>query len=116
MTKSKLNAARKAPDLRAYGDPKDAPEWLTPQYLNECRENTELQKKWEPKVGDWYFCTDLYHILKIESVSKYYSEGDPCTRLASDSSIGSIARGGCDVWIPNPETRVNIEKKILKGK
>ena len=80
--------------------PKEAPNWINHKYLADCMENKELQKKWKPKVGDWYFCVDLYEILKIKSLDEYNALG--MITLSSDLPIGNYAEGCCDVYIPEP--------------
>jgi hypothetical protein len=97
-------------DLIALGSPKRAPKWLTPTYIAECMENTKVQKEWKPKVGDWYFCTDLCKVKRIESLKEYQSVGQLSS--PSDSPIGNIASGGCDVYVPNPrELKTIINRK-----
>ena len=99
-TKPTPGILRKLGDIRALGNPVNTPEWLTLKYIADCMENNYLQRHWNPKVGDWYMCTDLFSLMQIKSISEYYSSGD--LGLATDSSIGSISSGGCDVYIPKP--------------
>ena len=113
MLKPEPYILRQIPNLRALGDPADAPEWLTPSYIAECWDSSRLQRAWDPKVGDWYFCVDMYSVNKIESLAGFYSEGDPCMHLPSDSPAGSIASGGCDVWIPDPKTKKTLEERVI---
>lgn len=100
----KLNPTivRQLDDLRELGNPHDAPEWLTPEYIARCMENQEVQKRWKPQVGDWYLCIDLFKVMRIESLEGYWSEGD--VPLSTDSPIGGITNGGCDAYIPDPKT------------
>jgi len=107
LTKPSPEILRQMDDLGALGNPQDAPEWLTPKYIAECMENAEVQKRWKPKVGDWYICTDLFKVMKIESLEKYQSVGQ--ASLPSDSPIGSMANGGCDAYIPDPK---DLEKLL----
>jgi hypothetical protein len=86
--------------LSAAGGKK--PAWLTNAYFKKCIGDETLQKRWDPKVGDYYFCADLYEILKIESLGGYYSPG--IARLETDRPEGPAGRGGCDYYLPEPET------------
>jgi len=74
------------------GKPADAPDWLNQEHLDACANNRELQERWQPKVGDWYFCMDLYKVMQIVELANYESERD------SDSR----GRQECDIYLPDP--------------
>jgi hypothetical protein len=90
--------------------PGDAPDWITTEYVAQCMENTEVQKNWKPKVGDWYFCSDLYRVAEITDLRGYFYDPAPGTpgTLPSDCHLGSDGRWPCDTYIPKP-------KKSRKG-
>ncbi len=103
---------------RVLETPKDAPIWLTPQYIAQSMENPPVQASWNPKVGDWYFCTDLMKVGRIDSLFKYYSYGEGIfgfltgmLGLRNDWPIGSIAKGRCDVYLPAPKGK-GLEGKL----
>lgn len=81
---------------------KDLPSWITPKHLGNCMEDEKMQENWKPKIGDWYFCKDLYKIMQITSLARYYSDGDEAMRLPTDSQIGSMSKNGCDIYIQAP--------------
>lgn len=110
ITKPTPIILRQLEDLRVLGNPRNAPAWLIPKYIADCIENKYLQSHWNPKVGDWYLCTDLFSVMQIESISGYYSSGD--LSLATDFPIGSISNGGCDFYIPNPR---DLEKILISN-
>jgi len=59
-------------------------------------------------------CVDLFQVIRITDLSAYYDSGDPVTRLPSDSSIiGGINEGGCDFYIPDPQS---LEGRVKKTK
>ena len=86
--------------LEAIGNKNDIPSFITQEYLDLCAMDEGLQKNWEPKVGDWYFCKDLWKILQIEVLEEYYAEGDPRMKLPSDHSKDAKGHWGCDIYIP----------------
>lgn len=92
----------------ALGYQQNAPEWLTPEYIADCMESTQIQRGWKPRAGDWYLCTDLSRVMRIESLEEYRSEGQ--ASFPGDSPIDSIASGGCDVYAPDPKA----PEKLLK--
>lgn len=87
-------------NLNAAGGEK--PPWLTQEHFDRWELDGELQNRWEPKVGDFYFCSDLYEVLRINNLGSYYDPG--LFRLASDRPEGSAAKGGCDYFLPEPKT------------
>lgn len=85
--------------------PSEAPAeatWVTQEHLQACAEDDDLQRAWEPAVGDWYFCRDLYKVMRINSLDAYYSQGDPRAILKSD--LGKDERGHwqCDIYLAPP--------------
>lgn len=87
--------------LAAAGGRENMPKWLTQEYFEKCMADEELQKNWSPRVGDWYFCVDLYKILEIEDLEKYYSEGKT-PPLKSDHGKDSRGHWECDIYVPEP--------------
>ena len=87
--------------LEAAKKPENIPTWLTQEYFEQCGANQELQKGWKPKVGDWYFCKDLYQIAEITDLEAYYSSGIS-SPLPTDHGKDSRGRWGCDIYIPEP--------------
>lgn len=87
--------------LDAVGNKDKLPDWITQDHIDKCTENVELQENWEPKVGDWYFCKDIYKILQINDLKSYYSEGDVLP-LTSDHGKDSNGHWECDIYLPKP--------------
>lgn len=87
--------------LDAAEKPANIPAWLTQEYLEKCAADTELQKSWEPKIGDWYFCGDLYQITQITDLLKYYSEGE-VPSLPTDHGKNLNGHWTCDIYLPEP--------------
>lgn len=79
--------------------------WLTQEYLEKCAKDIELQRNWEPKVDDWYFCIDFCKIMQIINLSSYYSEGQ-LPSLKTDHGKSLCGRWMCDIYLPLPEMEV----------
>ena len=87
--------------LSVTGGRENAPDWLTQDHLEKCAADEELQKNWIPKVGDWYFCRDLYEVMQIKSLEDYYAEGD-LPPLKTDHGKDARGHWQCDIYIPAP--------------
>ena len=78
------------------------PDWLTQELLEKSAADRELQAGWEPQVGDYYFCRDLYELLRIETLDHYHAEGDPRGSLKSDLGKDDRGHWECDIFLPPP--------------
>jgi hypothetical protein len=84
--------------------PDDAPAWITQEHLEACAANEALQREWQPAVGDWYFCRDLYEVLPITDLAAYYSEG--CVRpLRTDLGKDDRGHWECDIYLHPDELK-----------
>lgn len=84
--------------LAAASRPSDMPPWITQENLEKCATDTQLQESWEPKIGDWFFCTDLYAVRQITNLTSYYYEGDVAA-LKSDHGKDSRGHWTCDIYL-----------------
>ncbi|MGC9968319.1 MAG: hypothetical protein ABSC29_01140 [Minisyncoccia bacterium] len=82
--------------------PQNCPAWLTQEHMDRCAADSDLQHGWEPKIGDWYLCEDLYMVSQITSLESYYSEGDVRAVLKSDRRKDSRGHWPCDIYLPEP--------------
>ena len=88
-------------ELGVVDRPEDMPKWITNEYLQKCTDNQDLQKNWQPKTGDWYFCRDIYAVRQILDLDKYYSEGE-VPPLKTDHGKDDKGHWMCDVYLPVP--------------
>jgi hypothetical protein len=88
--------------FEAIANKNDLPLFMTPEYLERCANDSELQRSWVPRVGDFYFCKDLWKISQITDLDRYYSEGDPRLKLPIDHGKDGEGRWQCDIFIPEP--------------
>jgi hypothetical protein len=87
--------------VKAVYIPDNAPTWLTRSHIVTCADKTRIQESWQPKVGDWYMCTDLGQVCKITDLSEYYSEEN---LIDTDCRKDSNGRWPCDTYLPEPST------------
>ncbi|GEM_PF-6167006 len=103
MTETKIlspGEIRGMRDLRRLGNPRDPPSWLTPDFIVSCMMNPTTQRGWSPRAGDWYYCSRMGVVRKVESLPKLISQHNS---LGDDCQPGSLLSDGCDLYLPDPE-------------
>ena len=85
----------------------------SPEYINMCRKATELQEKWEPSLGDWYYsdfskliCVMSEHMQFNRDKRKEYSDAIWLPRI--DQHIQMACAEDTDFFI----ACIKIEDKL----
>jgi hypothetical protein len=104
---------RKLDDLKYIGGPFNIPKWITPQYIADCMENRELQKKWVPKKGDWYLDADLSSLWRVESRKEYDRPYAPPPGVNLEKARTKNGRWLWHYYLPKPQIYLCMSTREL---
>lgn len=104
IIRASQKATTEAVRIREIQVPEGAPEWITPEYVDQCMRDVESQKAWKPNVGDWYFRDNPWVVKRIEDLAGYFFDPEPEDpgTLGSASHLDANGRWPCDTYLPEP--------------